>query len=222
MKTLSVLRLTFHAPQIRQALLGALTTALALSSGAAQAALEGRDLDGNSVIDAYYDTDLNITWLRNANVNGATTWSAAVTWAANYSFGGYSDWRLPTSDTCNGYNCTGSEMGHLWYVEQGNGAGSAPNFGSFQNVQGNFSGSGYWSGTVNPGNPTDALFFYENTGLQSSGDHANRFYSMAVRDGDIASIPSAVPEPETYALMLAGLAVMRLLGKKKARQPART
>ena len=37
----------------------------------AQATLQARDLDGNGVTDAFYDTTLNITWLRDANVNGA-------------------------------------------------------------------------------------------------------------------------------------------------------
>ena len=80
-----------------------------------------------------YDTDLNITWLADANyamasgydADGRMTWTNAMTWAANLSYGGYIDWRLPTTlqpdPTCQfndaigsyGYNCTGSEMGHL-------------------------------------------------------------------------------------------------------------
>ena len=95
-------------------------TAAMLLAGAAQAALVARDLNGDTVTDAFYDTDLNITWLSDANVNGAMNWDTAVAWAEGLSFGGYSDWRLPTSDTCQFYNCTGSEMGHLWYVELGN------------------------------------------------------------------------------------------------------
>jgi hypothetical protein len=65
------------------------------------------------VVDAFYDTDLDITWLRNANVNGPMTWADAVAWADGYSFGGYDDWRLPTTADapCTGPNCTGSENG---------------------------------------------------------------------------------------------------------------
>jgi hypothetical protein len=38
----------------------------------AQAGLQARDLDGNGITDAFYDTTLNITWLRDAHVNGRT------------------------------------------------------------------------------------------------------------------------------------------------------
>ena len=51
------------------------------------------------MVDAFYDTDLDITWLRNANVNGAQDWDTQVAWASNFSFGGYDDWRLPTTGT---------------------------------------------------------------------------------------------------------------------------
>lgn len=112
--------------------------------GTWETTLQPRDLDGNGVTDAFYDTTLNLTWLRNANVNGEITWDVAHTWAAGYSIGGYSDWRLPTMvDTdapgCDfshgGTDCgfkvltTGesasgiivySEMASLWYNTLGN------------------------------------------------------------------------------------------------------
>lgn len=116
---------------------GAAAAVTLLLTGPAVAALQDRDLDGDTVVDAFYDTDLNITWLRNANVNGPMTWENAVAWAAGFSFGAYSDWRLPTTADapCSGPNCTGSEMGHLWYVELGNvnlvNVGSTVNRGGF-------------------------------------------------------------------------------------------
>lgn len=102
--------------------------------------LQARDLDGNGMTDAFYDTILNITWLRNANVNGRMNWDDANTWANNLTFGGYSDWRLPTmldngvystTSGCDwslpgftncGYNVktSTSEMATLWYDELGN------------------------------------------------------------------------------------------------------
>ena len=41
--------------------------AAALVSGAAHATLMAGDLNGDTVTDAYYDTVLDITWLKNAN-----------------------------------------------------------------------------------------------------------------------------------------------------------
>lgn len=77
-------------------------------SGFAQAALQGRDLDGNlATFEAYYDTVLDITWLADANyaqtsgydADGAMTWAAANSWAASLSFTDgvkvFDDWRLP-------------------------------------------------------------------------------------------------------------------------------
>ena len=91
--------------------------ALALVSGAAQAALQGRDLNGSAAsFEAYYDTALNITWLADANyvstskfdIDGKMTWTAANTWAANLSFVDttnhitYDNWRLPNVNPVNG------------------------------------------------------------------------------------------------------------------------
>ena len=125
-----------------------ITMSIALT-GAANASLElqGRDINGNPVAgnDAsavfLYDSALNITWLRDANVNGPMDWAQANTWATTLTVGSYSGWRLPTvkpvAGTFNydfsnngttdiGYGATGtgwgnaSEMGHLFYATLGN------------------------------------------------------------------------------------------------------
>ena len=136
-----------------------------LAAGAAQAALQDRDLDGNGQVDAFYDTDLNITWLRYVGISGGMNWETAVAWAEGFTFAGYSDWRLPSSDQCISYNCTGSEMGHLWYVELGNTAGSFTNAGGFLNFFGM-----HWSGAEFAANPIGAMFFDFYGGLQAPQD----------------------------------------------------
>ena len=195
---------------MKRAVIGALAAAAALLAGTAQAALQNRDLNGDGQTDAFYDTDLNITWLRDADVNGLKQWGAAVTWADTFSFGGYTDWRLPTSDTCQNLNCAGSEMGHLWYVELGNTAGALTNTGNFQNFQ----SYAYWSGTEVSGVAQNAYYFYNAIGGQYGHNETDDFYAMAVRDGDVTT---AVPEPETYVLMLGGLAAMVLAIRRKRR-----
>ena len=169
-----------------------------------------QDLNGDTVTDAFYDTDLNITWLRDANVNGPMNWATAVSWADTYSFGGYTDWRLPTSDTCVNMNCTGSEMGHLWYSELGNSAGQMTNTGDFQNLQSDF----YWSGLAYAPDPDLVWIFSTRDGNQGQASENAALYAMAVRPGDVAA---AIPEPETYALMLAGLAALALVRRHQRR-----
>jgi hypothetical protein len=45
-----------------------------------------------------YDTDLDITWLQNANYAGTTMyWDEASQWAQDLVYQGYNDWRLPSA-----------------------------------------------------------------------------------------------------------------------------
>ena len=65
---------------------------------------------------------------------GGMTWYQALTWAGGLVYGGFDDWRLPTamnpdgSGPCpaNSFNCTGSEMGHLYYTKLGNQGQASP------------------------------------------------------------------------------------------------
>ena len=51
---------------------------------------------------AVYDTDLNITWLADANANHGMTWDQANAWAAGLNVGGVTGWRLPTALNADG------------------------------------------------------------------------------------------------------------------------
>lgn len=145
-------------------------------SGVAQAALHDR---GGGLI---YDDALDVTWLADANyartsghdADGLMTIAEASSWASSLVYHDllrnvdYTDWCLPTTPTadfpweqpdatCNGlysdYNCTGSEMGHLFYVDLGGVAGTsiaathnAGTYSLFSNIQ----PGTYWSGTSVP------------------------------------------------------------------------
>ena len=178
---------------------------------------------------AIHDTDLNITWLADANyalTSGYTTvsapnlkpgqmnWYVANSWIASLNAEnggaghlGYNDWRLPTTlqpdASCSGQNslgsygrnCTGSEMGYLFYKELGGVAGFSittthnSNYDLFSNFQSNF----YWSGTPSPVLRTTSFAwgfgFYDG----SQGyvpQYLSAQYALAVR-GQVVPVPTA-------------------------------
>jgi hypothetical protein len=188
---------------------------LAASASAAVTPLQGRTLDGLAVAADdpaavfEYDAVLDLTWLRDANVNGRMTWQDASAWADGLALGGYADWRLPSAlAPCTGTACRG-EMGVLWFDVLGNGIHHVPsqnpvNPGPFQNLQ----LWAYWLAEPVLTNPGHAYSFYTGLtvpGLQSGDLYSQTLYAMAVREGDVLG---AVPEPATLASMLAGLGLV--------------
>lgn len=192
----------------------------------ANAALEVR-LGGKAV----YDTDLNITWLADANYaetsgfddDGRMNWLDANIWAASLNIGGINGWRLPTTDIpCQVYNCTGSEMGHLFYNELGGTAGSSillsldPDLALFTNIVPSVVWSGHWSGTefVFPRDPgSSAWIFSFLHGYQDAPLKFNELFAWPVHDGDVAAL---IPEPQTYAMLLTGL--LAIFGFRRFKQ----
>ena len=212
----------------------ALAVALSVAMGQAGAALLAR---GGGMI---YDDVLNITWLSDANqgagssfdngsstTDGRMTWDNAVAWAGALVYGGFSDWRLPTTTqpdpSCGsqfemlgfGFDCTGSELGHHFYNNLGGNASESvlnqtgdsgqemANLALFTNVQ---SGE-YWSGTELALNPTDSAWaFYTNNGEQNGSFKFNEYFAWAVRPGDVGRVPA----PGTLALLGLGLGLLGL------------
>ncbi len=129
------------------------------ATGTAHAALLDR---GNGLL---YDDVLNLTWLQDANyaktsgydADGLMSWGGATAWAANLSYGGYSDWRLASNTAVNGstfdynYNVNGttdvgynitspnSELAYMYHVNLGldsyydTSGAPQPTFGIFGN-----------------------------------------------------------------------------------------
>jgi hypothetical protein len=214
----------------------ALAIALTCALGSVQATLTDR---GNGLV---YDSDLDITWMKNAslsitntfgaagliNPTGTMSWDTARNWieAMNaHAYLGATKWRLPTTlypdASCTavsgGHNCTGSEMGYLFYLELGGLADHDiatihnTNYLLFQGIQSNR----YWSSTgftQAPSTPNDnAWTFYFQGGVQQTLAVEDFGAVWAVHNGDVAS----VPEVTTYAMMLSGLALFGYLWNSK-------
>ena len=145
-----------------KSIIGATCICLAVVSFNASADLIGvlPATSGGADYQAYYDDVADLTWLADANAAGTDmTWTSANNWVAGLNVAGVTGWRLADTlqpDTsCDsqdasgsyGFNCTGSEMGNLFYNVLG---GSAPssitdvhnaNYDLFSNVQ----ADGYWT-----------------------------------------------------------------------------
>jgi len=210
---------------IRTPLFASALLAASLISGTAQAALFDR---GGGLI---YDDDLNVTWLQDANYavtqylntsgveghNAGLMWEEAVAWAANLNYYDsvrgttYSDWRLPYSSNCAGANCVSSEMGHLFYGELGGASNHQistthnSNYDLFINI----TSTKYWTNSYL--NDVNAWHFDFWDGRQNTSWKPYEFPAWAVRDGDVA----AIPEPDTYAMMLAGLGLVGFLARSR-------
>ncbi len=173
-----------------------------------------------------YDNQLKITWLADANYaqtsghdsDGLMDWSAATTWANDLEYGGFNDWRLPTTlpsdPSCDvqGYNCTGSEMGYMFYENLGGVArssiSSAVDPNNYLNLFDNLQSFVYWSGTEHASANGYSWGFDTYMGFPNYYHKDGLFYVWAVRPGDVAGVPA----PATLLLFgfgLAGLGVAR-------------
>ncbi len=138
----------------------------------ANAGLLARNVGGvPSTTDAYYDSVLNITWLRDANFamtsgfasGGLMTFTDAQSWASGLKINGFNGWRLanvaqpdPSCESQNptygstGSNCTGGELGYMYYTNLGGSVGTNlstshnANYDLFSNI----GDDAYWSATA--------------------------------------------------------------------------
>jgi PEP-CTERM motif-containing protein len=212
--------------------------------GTWETTLQARDFNNDGTTDAFYDTTLNVTWLADANV--AETQGYRGEGGYPYRFGvqpnssfigsldiyGVTGWRLPqVFDTSYapascagriqpGFGCSfkpdagSSELASLFYTTLGNAQGSFANTGNFSNVQ---NGAYYFDGMYT--GPRDSVWGavqHFTNGTHSITVEAYSLYGWAVKDGDV--MVSHAPEPETYALMLLGLAGVGAWVKRQKRQ----
>lgn len=214
--------------------------ALLLAALPAQAALQARDFDGNtSTVEGYYDTHQNITWFADALSvvgtayevttapgSGRMTWQNAMSWADSLTLGGHTDWRLPStllpdascsapfSYVSTGLSCAGSELGHLAVVDGIGPASPGFNLGTADGPENNY----YWSQTEIVEEPGGVYVYNIATPYQGGNWKVGASFALAVHDGDVGTAISPVPEPETYALMLAGLGMLGFIGRRSQRR----
>ena len=153
-----------------------MAAAIVALAGTAQAALVSL---GDGTVK---DTNTNLIWLQDWNVNGQATWGTQMAWAENLTFASSSDWELPSIDE---YSALFGAYGGLNLVNE------------FSNVQ----AVGYWSRS-GVGSCCAKWAFNPASGIQFPNDPIGAAFAVAVRPGDVTT---RVPEPQTLALALLAL-----------------
>jgi hypothetical protein len=209
------------------------------AAGTAHATFEGRDATGAASFICtatgagkctyFYDNVLDITILNDWNI-GKGTWSQAQTFAeqAGFTASGLTGWVLPTGDggssvvAQNQYLSIWESVGSTYQglaaqfdgVDGAMIVDAAANGPSGNTEPGGPSGNAqYWSSSVDIPQVT-AWGFYSADGAQDTYSFDTDYlFVVAVRLGDVAVSP--IPEPETYALMLAGLGLVGFMARRR-------
>ena len=216
--------MNFKHKAAKVAISAATATALLVVAGTAQAAFQGRLVNGTPSATCtasgatkctyFFDTTLGITILNNWNL-GVGTWSTnaapgsvqALAASAGLAASSLTGWVLPTG---NGGAASGAQNQYksIWTSV---GSSFAKLSGQFDGVQSGL----YWSGTEYAPNPGDAWGFRTDDGIQFHGSQTLAFYTVAavaVRPGDVAA---AVPEPQTYAMLSLGLGALMVAVRRR-------
>jgi hypothetical protein len=195
--------------------------------------------DANYAKTSGFDADGKMSW------GAANSWAESLVYHDSANNLDYSGWRLATNawgigDTYPGgyYNITSpaSELSYMYYVNLGL-KGQVSQSGTFQSDFGVF-GNGtiggqtdvgpvtnlqsafYWTGTPHAVSPANAAWVFDSTdGSQGPMDQSSEFYAWAVHPGDVAAA-NPVPEPETYAMLLAGLGLLGVAARRKQQSAA--
>ena len=154
-----------------------------------------------------FDSAQSLTWTKDANLNGQMNWTTAVAWANNLDYAGYTDWVLPSI----------TQLTNQFSTNLGEAAGSSiadshnDSYNLFTNVQ----SYRYWSS----GSASFlASGFSTSNGFPDDYSQFSQFYAWAVRPGDVAAAPAAVPLPG--AVWLFGSAMVGLMGLKRRKNIA--
>ena len=140
------------------------------------------------------DTNTNLIWLQNWNVNGAANWATQKAWAEGLDFAHSDDWRLPEIGEYDALFATYDSLTTL---------------AAFTGVQ----SDPYWSGTMVPSAGV-AWWFKPSSNSQSGGFMSTSYFAVAVRPGDV---PASVPEPQTLALALLALGATVVARRRRSR-----
>ncbi len=171
---------------------------------------------------AYYDPDINTTFMTNTSSQGAVTWQAATDWAAGLDVGGVTGWGLPfylasAANPCDDLcQQTRGYFSYLYHVRDITPATPGP----FTNVSGQYWTSNYFFEGLS-GSYTNTIYDF-STGLAISlfASDDNRAQAWAYIAGDpLNGLTLGVsPVPLPAAAWLFGPVVIGLFGASRRKR----
>jgi hypothetical protein len=170
---------------------------------------------------AYYDNQLDITWMADANATTTTTWDGQRAWADGLDIGGITGWRLPSADVngdnvvidCDGggiMGCADNELGYLFWEEGITFDTPSP----FTNLQ----ATEYWTDTELSSDTTQGWrFFFDQTANEGRTTTSPKTFNnagWAVHDGNPGG--AVVPVPAAVWLFGSALGLLGWIRRKAA------
>ena len=163
--------------------------------------LQPRDIDGDGIVDAWYDTDLDLTWAATPTMSGKADWPTLVKAFAQLEIKGVKGWHMPSfgdpAALCDysatgGTNCgykpdpASSDMAHMFYVTLGNKGSPDAGYGLVNTGPFvDFRPWVYWTRTKYPDITGEVWSFQMKEGRQQRHKHKFPFYGWPVHDGDV-------------------------------------
>lgn len=194
-----------------------LLASLVLCTCTAHAALQPRDIDPTATgFEGVYDSVRKVTWLADPQASGMLTWLQAAHFVDGYALGGHTGWRM----------ASGAELVTLWHewqdasIAQFGGAFFTDETTSADAGMGSRFFTGFPQGQIWDSEATaDEAFVWTFgrhwTDMGPTSKDSYQAFGWVVHDGDLAV--SAVPEPQAWVLMLAGLAAVAAAARRKRR-----
>ena len=195
-------------------ILSALTAATMAASWGANATLEPR-LNGQ----AYYDTESDLTWTADVNINGSKTIDEQLSFLSTFIIDGIGGWRIPNNTEINDIAFKNSDCSQITIClpigpfNTDDWGGSRLWFQAHATTDGQGYSQMYAHGSDGKYYFAVSLFWAEYYPAYMQGN-SGTFAIWPVHTGDVAAI-SQVPEPGTYAMLLAGLGLIGFIGRRK-------
>ena len=181
-------------------LLKFLLASMAFTASLASAQVIARDANGDGVYDSFLDANNGLIWTNGtAFTSKGMTFEEAVTAVGSSTIDGIDTWELPTLE----------QFGKLYATQGINVTGKT---GSMISAPMTLWTSFYWASELVDSDPRKNPVFFPNRLMD------NQKVTVSIKNPAAVWAVTPVPEPESYAMLLAGLGVIGVLGRHRRKK----